>query len=180
MLVNRNTVNNFLYSPINPSSVANINNVNGFDPNLLNGTFRTYVQDMNNYINSDLYLQICEELSMYRDNNPIDILIYLATPDNWVLGKKMREMLMASPLIENYTRKGYLEGCYSMKNNLDNYNTIVNGFMVDDEEGEYVCRKWYTDEENEVLIYDQMIVQEVWEHAQGMISNGIDPTSFEE
>lgn len=177
-MINRSNINNILYAPLDPNLINGINLANGFDPSIMNNTFRTYVQDMNAYINSDAYLQSCIFYANYRDNNPIDISIYLATPETWVLGKRMREMLMASPFIENLTNKGYLEGCYPTNDNFVNYNKVVDGFLINDGEEEMLCSSWHGDDIS--LTYDeQLTIMEVWDNAKLMVNNGIDPTSFE-
>lgn len=172
---NRDSVENFLFAPIDQSIIDNINTQNTFNFNAGNNEFRNYVVQMNNYLHSNEYLNVLQQMSNYQNSNPVDISIYLVTPDNWTMGQRMREMLMADTNIERLTKKGLLEGCAPIDNNYINYS-LVNDGIVNYEEGYYDT--FITTEYNNLNINEQMDVMETWKYANDMISNGIDPTVF--
>lgn len=180
MVINRQNIGSLLYAPVNPNVIQEMNSINNFSLNGLNDQFRQYVTDMNHYVNSDAYMQMCYNLASYRDNNLFDIMIYLCTPEDWRLGQKMREYLMANPTIEDLTKRGFLEGCYPMYNNFDNYHQVMNGFSALDKDGEEVYCNYVSSELPELSTIDQLNILDTWENAKNMINNNIDPTSFEE
>lgn len=172
---NRDSVENFLFAPINQNVIDTINNNNSFNFIASNNDFRNYVVEMNNYLHSDEYLRTLNMMTMYQNSNPEDISIYLVSQNDWRMGKRMREFLMAEPNIENLTYKGFLEGCAPTENNFINYS-LVNDGIVNYEEGYY--DQFIVSDYEALTEYEQLDIMGTWKHANDMISNGIDPTIF--
>ena len=83
---NRNDLGLLLHKPVNVGNVFQFGNVAPMEQHY-NSVIGNYVQDLNQFYQSDAYIQKANELLMYREDNYLDMSIYLIDSMDAIIGQ---------------------------------------------------------------------------------------------
>ena len=174
----RNNLSMALHSGLDNIMFGGMSNYNGnLEEILPNNPLSSYIIDLNNYYQSDAYLQQAAAIQRYRSYRDLDMLIYLINKDGMEIGAKMQYYIMANPTMGNYYDKGLINGFvngyqpdhYLDYQHRDSYLSVMNGIVDDDEPFTY-----YTDDPD-LTLEEQMDIIDTWEYMKSKIKRGIDP-----
>ena len=143
------------------------------------GVFGNYMQELNQYYQSDAYLQLANEITNLHPADNLDIMVYLINNDDISVGKLMQQYIMASPYVARAYDEGLIAGFnYGyQKDQLMPYEDRVRyGEVMDGDmmySTEYISD---TDDNSSLDLEQQEDVRSTWEYIKRRIIAGIDPT----
>ena len=147
------------------------------------GKHGQYIQEINNYYQSDAYIELANELSALQYKTNLDISIYLINSDDIAVGKLMQEYMMASPYLARAYDSGLITG-YSPESHRDTnleyldrhrYNQVEDGLLEEGEDDLMYYTQYITDD-TDLDIEDQLTIKSSWEYIKRRILQGVDLT----
>lgn len=186
---NRNDLGLLLHKPIALNTDFKFGNYNPMIAGNYQSALTGYVQDLNAFYQSDAYIQRANELLMYKEDNYLDMSIYIINSIDQFIGIQMQQYIMACPqiaqayddgLINGFTH-GYQHDYYLPYTERKNYEEVMDGIVYDaGEEDMYVTKIQREDDEEGLSWEDQDKIQITWDYVRSLLSKGQDPTELQE
>ena len=140
-----------------------------------------YVSELNNYYQSDAYMQQAADIIEVSSSDILDISIYLINSVEIPIGAHMQRYIMASPYMANAYDTGLIRGfvngyqpdAYLPYEYRQRYLEVVSGELTDD--GSVVTvitpdKQLNTDEQEDVRL--------TWSFMKALINRGVDPSDM--
>lgn len=149
------------------------------------GVFGNYMQELNQYYQSDAYLQLANELTNLHPIDNLDIMIYLINNDDISVGKLMQQYIMASPYVARAYDEGLITG-FNYGYQKDQlmpyedrirYGEAMDGILEEGEDDMMYSTEYISDTEDPDLdLEQQMDIHGTWDYIKRKIITGSDPT----
>lgn len=170
------------HSNVNIGGVSGLGNMT--QDNLYSGVFGNYMHELNNYYQSDQYLQLAQELTMLQSTSDLDISIYLINNDDIAVGKLMQTYIMASPYVSRAYDTGLITGFhygYPTDSHFEytdrgRYSQVMDGILEAGEDEYYYSTEYYTADDTSLDFEQQLDITHTWDYVKQQILKGIDPT----
>lgn len=178
-----------LHKPVNVGNVFQFGNVAPMEQHY-NSVIGNYVQDLNQFYQSDAYMQKANELLMYREDNYLDMSIYLIDSMDAIIGYRMQQYIMANPyiaeaydtgLINGFTN-GYQQDYYLSYQDRKNYENVMDGIVYEEpgHEDMYADIVATTEDDQCLGFEEQETVLLTWDYVKSLITAGKDPSELQE
>lgn len=179
-------LNLVLSKPINIGNDMVFGNFNPYVHNNYQSQISNYVRDLNAYYQSDEYLQRANELMLYREDNYLDMTIYIINSIDQVIGVLMQQYIMACPTIAqayddgliNGFPNGYQHDYYMPYKDRKNYENVMDGIGYEEDDTIYADIIQDDEEDMSLGLDDQDKILLTWDYVKSLIRQGQDPTDL--
>lgn len=179
-------LNLVLSKPVNIGQDQTFGSFNPYVHNNYQSQISNYVRDLNAYYQSDIYLQRANNLMLYREDNYLDMTIYIVNSLDQIIGLEMQQYIMACPQVAqaydtgliNGFPNGYQKDYYMPYTERKRYENVMDGIGYIEDEDLIVDMVQDEDDDKSLDLDNQDKILLTWDYVRSLINQGQDPTDL--